>query len=398
MLVTARRYDTELPVELEIEKGKIRRITPLTIDPGQVDSLPWVAPGLIDLQVNGYGGQEFSSEDLTIAHVRQTADYLASQGVVRFCPTLTTQRHQTLLHAMGVIALGCRQNPVLGRRIPCIHLEGPFITQEDGPRGAHPKECCGPPDEQRFSQLVEQAGGLLRLVTLSPEYDASPAFIESLVEHGIAVGIGHTNASPEQIRRAVRAGACLSTHLGNGCHTMLPRHQNYLWAQLAEERLFASLIVDGYHLPPMVVRTMVRAKGVARSILISDLSGLAGLPPGKYASNLCDLEILSNGKIVIAGQSELLAAASFPIGQGIANAVGFARIDLEQAIRMATANPARLLGLPEPQLEAGAPADLILFDYEPSRIEGEEVSLGRFDVQKTLIAGEVVYRDGSASP
>jgi N-acetylglucosamine-6-phosphate deacetylase len=229
-------------------------------------------------------------------------------------------------------------------------------------------------------------------MTLSPEYDSSMEFIQSVTDHGIVVGIGHTCASPEQIRGAVRAGARLSTHLGNGCHTMLPRHRNYLWAQLAEQRLFASMIVDGHHLPPMVVRTMVRAKGVARSILISDLSGLAGLPPGKYASNLCDLEILENGKIVIAGQSELLAAASFPIGQGIANVIGFAQVDLEQAIRMATVNPAELLGLPEPRLQPGATADLVLFDVEPSRLVEETVHLGEMRVRQTVISGKTVYR------
>src|SRR5262249_45626178 len=138
-------------------------------------------------------------------------------------------------------------------------------------------------------------------------------------------------------------------------------HPNYLWDQLADDRLMASLIVDGHHLPREVVQTFVRAKGASRCILVSDLSGLAGLPVGRYATQLCDLEILPDGRLVIAGQDQLLAGASLPIGAGIANVMAFAGVDLPAAVHMATSQPAALLGLPRLDLEPGSPADLTLF-------------------------------------
>ena len=143
---------------------------------------------------------------------------------------------------------------------------------------------------------------------------------------------------------------------------MLRRHPNYLWDQLAEDRLFASLIVDGHHLPPEVVKTFVRAKLASRCLLVSDVSGLAGLPVGRYTTSGCELEILPDGRLVIAGQDQLLAGASLPIGVGVANVMRFAGVDLKTAIGMASRTPLELLGLPLPELKPGATADLVLFD------------------------------------
>ena len=224
-------------------------------------------------------------------------------------------------------------------------------------------------------------------MTLSPEYPESPAFIARAVRSGVVVAIGHTGADSAQIRAAVDAGATLSTHLGNGAHRMLRRHPNYLWDQLAEDRLMASLIVDGHHLPAEVVRTIVRAKSPERCILISDLSGLAGLPAGRYPSGMCDLEILKDGRLVIAGQDQLLAGASRPIGAGVANVMRFAGVDLATAVEMATSTPARLLGQPANRLQPGDAADLTLFDLDP----GADDRPARLDVRATVAAGEIVY-------
>jgi N-acetylglucosamine-6-phosphate deacetylase len=182
----------------------------------------------------------------------------------------------------------------------------------------------------------------------------------------VVVALGHAAATTDQIHSAADAGARLSTHLGNGAHPMLPRHPNYLWAQLAEDRLSASLIVDGHHLPPEVVQTFVRAKGSHRCVLVSDLAGLAGLTPGRYASNLCETEILDDGRIVVAGQRQLLAGASRPLSAGIGNVMRWAGVDLAEAVRMATIYPAALLGLESFGLQPGDHADLVLFDMRPS--------------------------------
>jgi N-acetylglucosamine-6-phosphate deacetylase len=250
--------------------------------------------------------------------------------------------------------------------VPGIHLEGPFFSTEDGPRGAHPKEHCQRPDFAAFQRLQEAAGGRIRILTMSCEFDESAEFIARVTASGVCVSIGHTGADGAHIRAAVDAGARMSTHLGNGAHRMLRRHPNYIWDQLAEDRLTASLIVDGHHLPPEVVKTMVRAKTPERVVLVSDVSGLAGKPVGRYAmTSGLELEILPDGRLVIAGQDQLLAGASLPIQYGIANVVRFAGVSLATAVTMASTAPARLIGAPCGGLCPGDLADLAVFHWQP---------------------------------
>ncbi|GIW96099.1 MAG: N-acetylglucosamine-6-phosphate deacetylase [Pirellulaceae bacterium] len=357
--LVARRYDTGRPVRICWDNGRLGVVEPAS---ESAESLPWVAPGWVDIQINGYGGREYTNEALTVDDVVAIDRQLATAGVVRYCPTLTTHSFSTLAHAAGMIAKACGQDALLDAGVLGIHLEGPYISPHDGPRGAHPKPFCKAPDWDEFQRLQEAAEGRIRLVTLSPEYPNACHFIEQLVAQGITVAIGHTAASVEQIRQAVSAGARLSTHLGNGCHLELPRHPNYIWEQLAEDRLWASLIVDGHHLPETVVRCFVRAKQPERCILVSDITALGGMPPGLYHTSLGDVEILDDGRMVVAGQRRLLAGAARPIGDGIVNVMRFAGVDLATAIRMACHHPLRLLGRDEPYLEAGEWADLVCFD------------------------------------
>lgn len=381
----ARRYDDGQPVRVILAQGRIAELRRVDLPPA---GLPYVAPGFVDIQVNGYGGQEFSALELTPEKVADIVLRHDAFGVARLCPTLTTQSEAVLTHGLECIAAACQRWPEVARRVAGIHLEGPFIAAEDGPRGAHPAEHCRAPDWPLFQRLQRAAGGRIVLLTLSPEYDESPQFIRRATSQGVVVAIGHTGASGEQIRAAVDAGAQLSTHLGNGAHRMLRRHPNYLWDQLAEDRLMASLIVDGQHLPPEVVRVFIRAKTPQRCILVSDLSGLAGLPPGRYTGSGCQLEILPDGRLVIAGQDQLLAGASFPIGTGIANAVRFAGIDLATAVDMATLHPARLLGMRPPRLRPGAEADLVVFHWHPDPWGGDPP---RLDVVATVQQGQCVF-------
>ena len=385
MKLFGRRFDTRQPVCLDLADGTIARVTDW--DPrGQLDRWPWIAPGLVDLQANGYGGQEFSSPELTPEKVGDIARQYVSFGVTQFCPTLTTESFEVLAHGLRTIDAACRSTPELALRIVGVHLEGPDITREDGARGAHPLEHCRPPDWDEFQRLQEAAGGRIRIHTMSVEFDESPAFIRNVVDSGVLVAIGHTSADSEHIRRAVDAGARMSTHLGNGSHAVMRRHPNYIWDQLAEDRLAASLIVDGHHLPPEVVKTFVRAKTPRRCVLVSDVSGMAGLPPGRYATGLCDLEILPDGRLVVAGQRQILAGASRPLGTGVANVMHFAGVDLATAVRMATAHPAELLDVHAGQLAPGEPANLVEFDLvEPSQT-GEPLG---FEPRATVCEGRL---------
>jgi N-acetylglucosamine-6-phosphate deacetylase len=390
MQLCGRRYDTGQPVRLEIARphgaaGQIVRAAFCRLDETTA-RWPWIAPGLVDLQVNGYGGHEFSSPGLQVEQVAAIAQAMLAAGVTRFCPTLTTADFATLCHGLRTVAAACEQSPPLARQIAGIHLEGPYISGEDGPRGAHPPAHCRPPDWDEFERLQAAAGGRIKLLTLAPELPGAGPFIARAAAAGVVVAIGHTAADGQQIRAAVAAGARLSTHLGNGCHRTLPRHPNYLWDQLAEDRLQASLIADGHHLPAEVLKTIVRAKMPKRCILVSDLAAQAGLPPGRYRGNLCDVEVLPSGRLVIAGQTQLLAGAAAPLGAGVANAVRLAGTTLAEAIRMAAYQPAALLGVAVGELAPGDPADLVAFDLTNDPPD----AANPFRVRAVIADGELV--------
>jgi len=389
MQIEGRRWDTGQAVRLSLDGQRIGRVDALEIPTDDAAHLPWICPPLVDIQFNGWGGQEFGAADLTAQKVARIVDVLAGQGVGRICPTVTTASDEVMRHAARTISEACEQFPRVARAVLAIHQEGPYLSPEDGPRGAHPRQHCRPPDWDHFQRLQEAAGGRIRLLTLAPEWDGAAEFITRATASGVIVSLGHTAADSEQIRAAVDAGARLSTHLGNGAHGTLRRHPNYLWDQMAEDRLWASLIVDGHHLPPAVVKSLVRAKTPERCLLVSDASGMAGLPPGRYATSLCELEILSSGKIVLAGQEQLLAGASAPLGTGVANVMRYAGVDLATAMAMAVQRPLELFSLPEPRLAEGELADLVLFDLPGADGGGP---LGEWSIRETWIAGQQVYR------
>jgi N-acetylglucosamine-6-phosphate deacetylase len=374
-VLLGRHFRTAEPIELHCRSGIISEVRPA---PAAAQVRGWLSPGFVDIQSNGYNGQEFSSPALTVEKVAAIVAFQASFGVTRFLPTVTTASHETIIHSVRTIADACRQSADISRIAVGIHVEGPYISREDGARGAHPLAHCRPPCWDEFQRFQEAADGRIRLLTLSPEYVEAPAFIRRATDSGVVIALGHMTADSAQIKAAVDAGARLSTHLGNGAHRMLRRHPNYIWDQMAEDRLHASLIVDGHHLPAEVVKTIVRAKSPERCILVSDFSGLAGLPPGRYETELCELEILTDGRLVIAGQDQLLAGASQPIGVGIAKVMDFAGVSLGTAVDMATRHPAELLGLPVVELAPGQPAEVVQFELV-------ETGLGRrLDVLETV--------------
>jgi N-acetylglucosamine-6-phosphate deacetylase len=388
MRIVARRYDTLDVVAVQIEAGKICDIQPIS-DSAEPTEPVWISPGYVDLQVNGFRGAEFADLALTIDNVVRISTALDGHGVTRYCPTLTTHSHEVLAHGVSTIAAACDESQEAADRIAGIHLEGPFISPEEGPRGAHLAEHVRPPDWDEFQRLQQFACGRIRILTMSPEYDGATEFIARVARSGVLVAIGHTLADSDQIRAAVDAGARLSTHLGNGAHGHVRRHPNYIWDQLAEDRLTASLIVDGDHLPPEVVKTFVRAKTPRRLILVSDVTGMAGMPPGRYEnSGLRPVEVLDDGRLFIAGQRQFLAGASRPITTGIANTMRFADISLREAVAMASTHPAALIQCPAPRLEVGADADLVLF-----RLPGGDGvgPVGEFEVVATIHGGRIVF-------
>jgi N-acetylglucosamine-6-phosphate deacetylase len=362
MRIQARHYATGEWVELTCDRGRIVSLGPPTREAPDLQA-GWVAPAMFDLQINGCDGYSFNSERLTVDSVRHVVSVCRRHGIGGLCPTLVTNGFAALVHGFTTLRQACESDAELNRALPGFHLEGPYISAEDGPRGAHPRPHIRPPDWEEFGRFQEAAGGRIRLVTLAPEQEGALGFIEKLVQTGVVVALGHTAATGQQIRAAVSAGARLSTHLGNGSHAVLPRHDNYIWEQLAADELWASLICDGHHLPPSVVRCLVRVKTPRRTILTCDAGSLAGLPPGKYQEWGQDFEVVPEGKIVVAGSGYLAGSWAFT-DRCIGTVIRFAGVSLQEALDMAGARPRELLGLPPRKLEAGAPAELVLFDWE----------------------------------
>jgi N-acetylglucosamine-6-phosphate deacetylase len=383
MQITARHYSSDVPITVTIDGDHIASVEPHS---GKTpdEPFPYVAPGLFDLQVNGYGGTWFSDERLTTGQVLDVLDAHFAHGITRMCPTLVTASPEALLAGFEAIRQACEQEPWADRMVAGCHLEGPYISGEDGPRGAHPADQVRPANWNEFSRLQTASGDRIRLVTLAPEVEGAIEFIRQARLAGVTVAIGHTAANTAEIAAAVDAGASLSTHLGNGAHGVLPRHPNYIWDQLGEPRLMASIITDGFHLPPSVVRSILGVKGVGRTIITCDASGLAGAPPGRYEYHGVNVEVLADGPIVVAGQRQMLAGSGVQTDVCVAKAITMTDVSLGEACDMAGRIPAALLGCESILLEPGSRADLILFDWEP----GDD----RLAVRRTITAGETRWQ------
>jgi N-acetylglucosamine-6-phosphate deacetylase len=343
----------------------------------------YVAPGWIDVQVNGYAGADYNSPATPHEDLARSVRMLYSFGVTRLYPTVITGGPDQMLGALRNLAR-FRTTAREGAAFDGFHVEGPFISPEDGPRGAHPKRWVRKPDFDEFRRWQEAAEGRIRIVTLSPEWPEAPGFIEKVVEQGVVASIGHTKATAAELDAAVSAGATMSTHLGNGAHAVIPRHKNYLWPQLADDRLMASFIVDGVHLPPPFVKVAMRAKGVERAVLVTDAAMPAGCKPGRYLLGEVEVDLTPDNRIVVAG-SERLASSALSLDRAIGNLMTFAGLTLAEAVRLATVNPAKAGRVPgrTKGLVPGDRADLVVFRFDPQE--------KRIDVQATYVDGEKVY-------
>lgn len=364
-----RHYATGDAIEVECADGIIQsmKLLPST----EATPTQWIAPAFFDLQINGCSGIGFHSQDLNEAGIRQVIETCRSHGIAGFCPTLVTNSFEALHRGFSTLAKACANDPAIANAIPIFHLEGPYISAEDGPRGAHPREHVRRPDYDEFQRLQEAADGRIRLVTLAPEWDNALEFIEHLSNDGIVVALGHTAAHADRIRGAIIAGARLSTHLGNGSHAVLPRHENYIWEQLAADELWASVICDGHHLPASVVKCMLRVKTPTRTILTCDASPLAGLPAGEYEEWGQKLEVLDSGKVVVSGTPYLAGSGVFT-DTCVRFVLAHSELSLSEVIDMAGARPRELLGLPAAKLQPGESSDLIVFRHderEPFRLQ-----------------------------
>jgi N-acetylglucosamine-6-phosphate deacetylase len=324
----------------------------------------FVSPGWIDLQVNGFAGVDYNSPAASHEQIGRSIRAMFQTGVTRFFPTVITGSPDGMSGALRNLA-DAKESIPEGPAMEAFHVEGPYISPEDGPRGAHPVGWIRPPDLDEFRRFQEAARGNIRLMTLSPEWPEMPRFIEALVREGVVVSIGHTRATASQIADAVSAGATLSTHIGNGAHAVLPRHPNYIWDQLAEDRLAASFIVDGIHLPKSFLNVALRAKGLERSLLVTDAVMPAGCEPGPYKLGEVDVELHADGSVRLLGGTRL-AGSALRMDRAIENVIRLAGLSLREAISLVTRNPARIGRIASRQrgLAPGERADLVRFTFD----------------------------------
>ena len=341
----------------------------------------FITPGFIDLQVNGFAGVDYNSPTTPLEEIASSIRTMFSTGVTRFFPTVITGSPEDMLGALRNLAFA-RETLVEGPAMEAFHVEGPHISPNDGPRGAHPARWVRPPDFGEFQRWQDAARGNVRLVTLSPEWPEAPHYIDQLGREGVVTSIGHTRATRRQIEDAVSAGATLSTHLGNGADAVLPRHPNYIWEQLAEDKLAASFIVDGIHLPDAFLNVALRAKGVERSVLITDAVMPAMCTPGPYRLGEVEVELQEDQRVVLRGGTRL-AGSSLRMDAAISNVMRTAKLSLTEAIAMATVNPARV-GRIAGRLRGLRPGDRS--DVVRFRVES-----GHVRVLETFLAGERVF-------
>ena len=378
MIIEGILYSTNKPVSIEISDGKIIGIkqTQKSTDGPQLI----VAPGLVDIQINGYNGIDFSDPDLTAEDLKKIIKGLWEVGVTTILATVTTNGHEDLMSSFKALS-NALTDPDVSMSVPGYHLEGPYISPVQGFRGAHPEMYIRQPDLQEFKQYREAANNMIRLITVAPEFDGSIPLIRYCTDNDIVVSLGHHNGTAEQITAAVDAGASLSTHLGNGCANTIHRHNNPIWPQLAEDRLSASIITDGFHLNQEEVQTFYKVKGDELTILVSDAVDLAGLPPGEYTR--WGGTVVLTPDVVKFPAENVLAGAASPLSKCVGNMMRFTGCSLESAINMASRNPARLMGLDDiGEIQEGKRADLILFTMDDNEM----------DIRQTILNGDVVYQ------
>ena len=298
--------------------------------------------GLIDLQVNGFAGVDFNDAAITADALDHALDAMLRSGVTTCLPTVITAPAPVLearLRALDDAVARSRLGPVL---VPGYHVEGPFLNPAPGFAGCHPPAAMIPPDVA----LVERWGAGLRrpilMVTLAAELEGAEALIRWLAAQGKVAAIGHSDAGAAVVARAAEAGARMSTHLGNGLPGVLPKLDNPLMAQLAEDRLAAGFIADGIHLPRPALRAMIRAKGPGRAILVTDAVAAAGAPPGRFGFAGMAIEGGTDGSARLPGTGAL-AGSALTLDRAVRNLVDWGIADLPAAAGMASAAPAALL-------------------------------------------------------
>eukprot|EP00039_Didymoeca_costata_P006906 m.94487 g.94487 ORF g.94487 m.94487 type:complete len:345 (+) comp13446_c0_seq3:146-1180(+) len=314
-------------------------------------------PGFVDIQVNGYGGTSFSDPDVTKEKLSNAIKaYLNSAAVAAFCPTVVTSTMETYEIVLPLLA-DLIENSEHKDRLLGIHAEGPFISPKDGAVGAHNKQAVRSADIAFFDRMQELAKGHIIILTLAAESEGSVELTQHCSSKGVIVSVGHQLATPDDIARVVKAGATMATHVGNGLPNMIHRHQNPLWPILAEDKINAGVISDGFHLPVPLIKTIIRAKGVEKAFIVSDVSAYGGCKPGAYkraGDHSFEVVLEPSGKLHVPSRQCLAGSGSNMLQclnflHSTKDVTGFS---LDDMLQLSFYNPLRAIRATSEQIKA----------------------------------------------
>lgn len=357
---TGRSPVTGEMIEVRQEQGRIVAVEASGGPVGEV----WIAPGMIDIQVNGFAGVDYNSPVTPLDEIARSIEVIHQTGVSRFLPTVITGSNENIRGSLRNLSKAKRELPG-GGAMAGFHVEGPWISDVDGPRGAHQQEHVRAASYEEWKQFNEAAEGNIRILTVAPEQKGVIALIEKVAGENVVVSIGHTNASAQDIRDAIAAGATMSTHLGNGSHQIIRRFPNYIFDQMAADELCAGFIVDGIHLDPNFLKVAIRAKGLEKSIITTDAVAPANCPPGSYRIGDQEVELTADNCVRLKSSGRL-AGSALRLDRALEKLMQITGLSLHEALRMATVNAAVGAGIEDRKgfLETGDLADLILFRFD----------------------------------
>lgn len=319
-------------------------------------------PGFVDLQVNGYKGVDFSSSELTEERFFFACRELIQNGTVVFLPTVITSSEEIYERNLRMISKAIQRDD-LKNHIPGIHLEGPFISGVDGARGAHHSTWIRKPDLNFLDQLNDWADGCVRLLTISAELENADELCRHAVELGVKVSLGHQMATEADLKRLTDAGASLLTHLGNGIPQTIDRHKNPIWAGLANDDLSAMIITDGHHIPSSLIKTVIRTKGIANTIVVSDASPIAGLSAGTYTTLGNDVILDKSGRLYNPKTGYLVGSSSTMI-ECMNYLASLKFVEEKDLLEMGFYNPLRQIGLDEEAIIKNLPINISKIDSQ----------------------------------
>jgi N-acetylglucosamine-6-phosphate deacetylase len=317
-----------------------------------------LAPGFIDIHIHGGAGHDVMKADP--AALPAVERLLRLHGVTSYVPTTVTAPVDLTLAALerladAIEAGGKSGGGELRARPVGIHLEGPFISHAR--RGVHPPANLLPPTLDMFERFWEASRGHIKIITIAPELEGARAVIAEATRRGVCVSLGHSDADLQATQAGVAAGARHATHVFNAMRPLDHRQPGILGEVLTDERLSAEIIADGIHVDPLIVRLFLRAKGAEAAVLVTDATAATGMPNGRYQLGSLEVEV-KDGRCMAGGK---LAGSVLTMDKAVQNVMKFANWNLQQAVRLATLNPARTAGLPSSlgNIVAGAAADMV---------------------------------------